>query len=105
MVNYSKEALDRLYDAISTLKTRDEVRLFMEDICTVTEMIDMAQRLETAQLLREGWKYNDIADKLKVSTATISRVSRCLKWGEGGYNIALNNLEAMKEDEAAEGEV
>lgn len=86
------ESLNRLMEAISKLETRDECFRFFEDLCTVKELQDMAQRLDVAVMLRDGANYQTISQKVNVSTATISRVSRCLNYGSGGYREALNKL-------------
>ena len=90
MQQFSSESLDRLMEVISGLKTKEDCRRFFEDICTIKELLDMAQRLDVAILLRQGVNYQSIAQQVNVSTATISRVSRCLNYGSGGYAIALD---------------
>ena len=91
------ESLDRLFDAILSLKDREECRAFFDDICTIKEITDMAQRLDTAFLIDEGESYQKISERIGVSTATISRVSRCLHYGAGGYRAVIDR---MKEEEA-----
>ena len=86
------ESIDRLMEVISKLETKEACRSFFEDICTVKELLDMAQRLDVAILLREGVNYQTISQQVNVSTATISRVSRCLNYGSGGYALALDQL-------------
>ena len=83
---------DRLFEAILSLKDTDECYHFFEDICTVKEMLDLAQRMDVAVLLDQGVSYQTIAQRINVSTATISRVSRCLNYGSGGYRLALDRL-------------
>lgn len=90
MQKLQSESLDRLMEIISKLNTKEECQNFFEDICTVKELLDMAQRLDVAILLREGVNYQNIAQQVNVSTATISRVSRCLNYGTGGYANALD---------------
>ncbi len=92
MANLHSEAVDRLFEAILGLETADECYDFFEDICTIKEVQDMSQRLEVATLLRKGLNYQDISSKTGVSTATISRVSKCLNYGTGGYNKAIDKL-------------
>ena len=92
MHHIESESLNQLFDTIVNLKTREECSKFFEDICTVKEMLDMAQRLDVAVLLDQGVSYQTIAQKINVSTATISRVSRCLNYGSGGYRLALDRL-------------
>ena len=89
---------DRLMDAALCLKTREEAYQLFEDLCTMKEIQDMAQRLEIAFLLKQGTKSQDVADRTGVSSATISRVNRCLHYGSGGYRRALGRL--SEEDQA-----
>ena len=91
------ESADRLFRAILSLRDSDECYRFFEDICTITELRDMCQRLDTAFLIDEGVSYQKISERIGVSTATISRVSRCLNYGAGGYRAVIDR---MKEEEA-----
>ena len=75
------EAVDRLFDAILCLKTRDECYNFMQDLCTVNELLSLSQRFEVAAMLKSGSTYLEIAEKTGASTATISRVNRSLNYG------------------------
>ena len=93
-VKHTQET-DRLMEALLCLRTPEEAYQLFEDLCTVKEIQDMAQRLEIAFLLKQGTKYQDVADRTGVSSATISRVNRCLLYGSGGYRRAL---EKMKKD-------
>ena len=95
---YQKDATKRLFRAVSMLQNEEECAAFFEDICTINEIIDMAQRLETACLLDQGMNYHDISDKVGVSTATISRVNRCLQYGPGGYRTVIDRLASEKEE-------
>lgn len=90
-----KNALCR---ALAALQTPEEVSALLEDLCTVQETIALTQRLETARLLTEGCNYAEITRKTGVSSATISRVNRCLNYGAGGYRLALSRLEETKSD-------
>jgi TrpR-related protein YerC/YecD len=83
---------DRLFEAILTLDNIDDCYRFFEDICTVSELKSMAQRLEVAKMLQANRTYGDIAAKTGASTATISRVKRCLNFGADGYKQVLNCL-------------
>lgn len=74
------------------LESIDDCYEFFEDLCTIKELQDMAQRLDTAVLLDEGLNYQTISKQVGVSTATISRVSKCLNYGSGGYKKALERL-------------
>ena len=87
----------RLLSVIERLETPEEYRLFFEDICTIRELQDMAQRLDVAILLREGKNYQEISAQTAVSSATISRVNRCLLYGKGGYRLALDKYDAEEE--------
>lgn len=93
MHHMESASLDRLFTVISQLEDKEECRRFFDDICTVKELLDMAQRLDVAVLLRQGVNYQTISQQVGVSTATISRVSRCLNYGSGGYAHALDKLE------------
>ena len=83
---------DHLFDGILTLKTREECYEFFEDLCTINELRDMSQRLEVARMLEAGEKYDHIEAATGASTATISRVKRCLKYGADGYVTVLARL-------------
>lgn len=86
-------SLDRLFNAILTLQTVDECYRFFEDVCTVAELRAMAQRLEVAGMLEENLTYGEIAGRTGASTATISRVKRCLVYGADGYKLVLARRE------------
>lgn len=88
------EAVDRLFDAILCLKTREECYNFMEDLCTVNELLSLSQRFEVADMLKGGSTYLEIAEKTGASTATISRVNRSLNYGNDGYDLVLNRMNA-----------
>ena len=91
------ESMDRLFDTIVNLNTKEECRAYLEDLCTVKELQDMAQRLDTAVLLSRGFSYKKIMEHVDVSTATIGRVSKCLNYGTGGYRSAIDKLETGEE--------
>lgn len=91
------ESVDRLFQTILNLETIEECYDYFEDLCTVKEIEDMTQRLDTAVLLNEGFSYQKITEKVNVSTATIGRVSKCLNYGSGGYKTALDKLKAREE--------
>ena len=95
-MTYRSQSIDRLYDAISNLNSREECFAFFSDLCTIKELQDMAQRLDTAVLLSQGKSYQAITQQVGVSTATIGRVSKCLNYGTGGYRKAIDGL--FKED-------
>lgn len=96
-MKFRSEAVDRLFQTFLNLESLEECYAYFEDICTVKEILDMAQRLETAILLAEGNSYQKIMEKVEISTATIGRVSKCLNYGTGGYRMAIDKL---KEDDA-----
>ena len=81
-----------LFEAILALKDQEECRAFFQDLCTVSELKAMAQRLEVAQLLDQGLIYNDILQRTGASSATISRVNRALQYGADGYKTVLPRL-------------
>lgn len=96
MAAFRSESIDRLFEVILGLQTVGDCYDFFEDICTINELQDMAQRLDVAILLDEGKNYQEIAKKVSVSTATISRVSRCLNYGSGGYKAALSRFKGER---------
>ena len=81
---------NELYKAILSLENEEECRLFFEDICTIKELETMSQRLEVAKLLSGGATFNEIVAKTGASTTTISRVNRCLNYGDGGYRKVID---------------
>ncbi|MBR1390665.1 MAG: TrpR YerC/YecD [Lachnospiraceae bacterium] len=83
------EAMDHLFEGILSLKNIDECYKFFEDVCTVNELLAISQRYEVAKMLRDNHTYLDISQKTGASTATISRVSRSLNYGEGGYDLVF----------------
>ena len=87
--NLRTEATDRLFDAVLTLKNREECYRFFEDVCTVNELQALSQRFEVAKMLREQRTYLEIAEKTGASTATISRVNRSLNYGNDGYDMVF----------------
>lgn len=93
MVKLRSDAVDRLFQTILNLKTIDECYDFFEDLCTVKEIQDMSQRLETASLLLKGLSYQKIAEQVNISSATIGRVNKCINYGSGGYKLAIERLE------------
>ncbi len=84
------QGAERLMQALVALHTREECHAFLEDICTIKEVQDIAQRLEVAFMLDEGKNYQEISKATGASTATISRVKKCLVYGSGGYRTALD---------------
>ncbi|WP_428829582.1 YerC/YecD family TrpR-related protein [Beduinella massiliensis] len=84
---------DLLVKAILSLQTDEECYRLFDDLCTIHEVQALAQRIEVARLLRERITYHDIAERTGASTATISRVNRCLTYGADGYNTVLDRME------------
>ena len=91
-MTYRSQSIDRLYDVISKLNSREECFEFFSDLCTIKELQDMAQRLDAAILLSQGKSYQTITQQVGISTATIGRVSKCLNYGTGGYTKAIDGL-------------
>ena len=92
MDKLKNESTDRLFRTILNLKTLEECYSYFEDLCTIKELQDMAQRLDTAILLSQGYSYQKIQENIDISTATIGRVSKCLNYGTGGYRDAIDKL-------------
>ncbi|QDX92422.1 hypothetical protein JNUCC42_21120 [Brevibacterium sp. JNUCC-42] len=86
------KGIEQLFEAILSLKDMEECYKFFDDLCTVNEMQSLAQRLEVARMLRKGYTYNHIESETGASTATISRVKRCLNYGNDGYQLALDRI-------------
>ena len=93
-----KEDHDLLYESLLQLNNVEECRRFMEDLCTVTELKAMRQRIEVAMYLREGMIYQVILKHTGASSATISRVNRCLQYGADGYQTVLPRLDPIWEE-------
>ena len=87
-----KPSSDLLYQAIVALKNEDECRRFFQDLCTVSELKAMEQRMEVAMLLDDGLIYSEILERTGASSATISRVNRCLHYGAEGYRTIIPRL-------------
>ncbi|HZG86225.1 YerC/YecD family TrpR-related protein [Paenibacillus sp.] len=86
------KTIDQLFEAVLTLKNIEECYTFFDDLCTVNEIQSLSQRLEVARMLRKGSTYNQIETETGASTATISRVKRCLNYGNDGYKMTLERL-------------
>ena len=97
MKSIYNELTENFFKAILSLKNEEECRKFFEDVCTIKEIQDMSQRLEVAFLLNEGKSYQEVLSKTGVSTATISRVNKCLNYGSGGYKETIEKF-TKKED-------
>jgi len=86
------EEADRLFEAILSLRDTEECYRFFDDLCTFSEIRAMAQRLQVAQMLREGKTFVQIAEQTGVSSATITRVNKCISYGADGYELVLERL-------------
>ena len=98
MKPYHNKDMDFLYRGILTLQTREECYAFFEDICTIKELQAMAQRFRVASMLRDNKNYNEIQANTGASSATISRVNKCILYGSGGYATALERMGKEQED-------
>ena len=93
MNKIQKPEIDRLFETILNFSTFEECESFFEDICTIKEIQDMSQRLEVARMLNKSKSYAEISKATGASTATISRVNKCLVYGSDGYRRALDKME------------
>ena len=89
---FKKKPSSTLYKAILSLESDEECRAFLQDLCTISELRALEQRMEVAMLLDEGHIYSSILARTGVSSATISRVNRCLRYGAGGYQSVIPRL-------------
>ena len=86
------ETVDHLFEAILSLRNREECYSFFEDLCTVNELLSLSQRFEVASMLKDHKTYLEIAEKTGASTATISRVNRSLNYGNDGYELVFKRM-------------
>ena len=91
------DSIDELFSAILLLEDVDECYRFFSDLATIPELKSLAQRLQVAKLLSQNETYTEISGRTGASTATISRVSKCLNYGADGYNLAIERLKKGKE--------
>ena len=98
MEKWHTPEVDTLFEAILSLDSVEECYKFFEDACTVKEILDIAQRLKAARMLRAGESYVTVSQETGMSTATISRVSKALERGAGGYKLALGRTEKTDKD-------
>ena len=92
------DVAEAFFNAVLSLKTAEECQAFFKDVCTIKELQDLTQRLQVAALLSEGRNYQEISRQTSVSSATISRVNRCLLYGDGGYRTVLERMEKGEKD-------
>lgn len=86
--NY-KPMIEELYKEILKLETLEECENFFEDLCTIKELESMSQRIQSAKMLLEGKTYNEVIEHTEISSATLSRVSKCIHYGNGGYKSII----------------
>lgn len=92
-----KQRCEEMYDAILTLKTKEECMKFFSDLCSISELMAMEQRYQVASCLDDGMIYNDVLELTGASSATISRVNRSLQYGAGGYDIVFPRIKSREE--------
>ena len=92
------EDIDAFFDAILSLESREECYRFFEDALTVREVEDISQRLKAARMLKEGSSYNEVCSVTGMSTTTVSRVSKALEQGAGGYDMVMTRLDSKNKD-------
>ena len=90
--------IDALFQSILQLKDEEECRRYFEDLCTIKEVQALAQRLEIARRLDRGDSYLNTVEHTGASSATVSRVNRCLEYGAGGYRFILDRLPKLEEN-------
>lgn len=84
--------LDQLFEAILSLENKEECYQFFDDLATMGEIQSLTQRFQVAKMLTEGYTYTSIEKETSASTATISRVRRCIDYGSDGYKLALERM-------------
>lgn len=99
MCNWHNNSTDELCEAFLSLKNKEECYAFLEDICTIKEILEMSQRLSVAKLLSKGMRYAQISQQTGVSTATISRISKCIEYGNGGYKTVIERLGEVEKND------
>lgn len=93
MNSWHSKSTDEFCEALLALETKEECYAFLEDICTIKEVIDISQRLSVAKMLKNGISYTQITKETGASAATISRVSKCCEYGKGGYDIVIDRCD------------
>ena len=96
MNKFHSEWVDTLVKGLLKLETEEECYAFLEDVCTIKELQDMAQRFDVALKLSDGFNYNQVSKETGASSATISRVNKCLMYGNNGYNTVIKRLKEEK---------
>ena len=90
MTMNNKELFNGLYEALLKVENKKEMALFLEDLCTIKELESMSQRLQAAKMLLEEKTYNEIVEETDISSATLARVSKCVRYGKGGYKKIIS---------------
>lgn len=93
MKEFNNTGMDALFDAVLHLETKEECKKFFTDLCTISELKSMSQRIQVALMLKNKTVYTDIAKVTGASTATISRVNKCINYGSDGYNLVIERME------------
>jgi len=96
---HKNRELAELYKVLASLKNEEEIKTFLGDLCTFKELEQMSQRLSGAILLLKGMTYTQVTSTTEISTATLSRVSRCIQYGTGGYRDLLTRYMKDKEND------
>ena len=92
MKNFHSESVDTLVKGLLKLETEEECFAFLEDVCTIKELQDMAQRFDVALKLSDGFNYNQVSKETGANSATISRVNKCLMYGNNGYKTVIDRI-------------
>ena len=92
MTMNNKVLLEGLYEALLKVENKKEMALFLEDLCTIKELESMSQRLQAAKMLLDEKTYNEIVEETDISSATLARVSKCVRYGKGGYKKIITKL-------------
>ena len=92
MNKFHSESVDTLVKGLLKLETEEECYAFLEEVCTIKELQDMAQRFDVALKLSDGFNYNQVSKETGASSATISRVNKCLMYGNNGYKTVIERI-------------
>ena len=92
----ANENMEYLFKCIVAVDNIEDCKSFLEDLCSMSELEEMSRRVKAARMLRDGYVYSEIAAETGLSTATISRVNRCLKYGNNGYSNVLDAVKKME---------
>ena len=95
---FANDDVKLLYKALLTLETEEDSANLLDDLCSVAEIFEMSRRMRAAEMLYHNHQYTEIVKKTGLSTATISRVSRCLRYGSDGYQKTLDKIFADEKE-------